>query len=272
MSHPIGAIIITDLKRILRSRVILGTTVAGIAVVALIAAVAAGRTGGDISDTFRSGAASLILVGGLVIALTLGATASFSGAISGTHGLFVASGVSRRDLALGVLVSRLVSLAAVLSIWLIALQIGSVAIGRGGDSPLAVHIAAAGETHALVLLMAAATSTVMGPTIAAFVGLVVHVTATAVVNLEAAADLGLLPTGARLIHIAYNTLPRAVSSPMIVALQNRDAGGPAAPQFEINQFPVALPASGIATVLWTIGWCALFGWFFVIGVRRRTLS
>jgi hypothetical protein len=100
----------------------------------------------------------------------------------------------------------------------------------------------------------------------------VHVTAQAVVNLEAAADQGRLGAWSRLANVAYNVLPRSVLSPMIVELQNRGQGGPAAPQFEINQIVVPLFAASLATVLWTIFWCALLTFLCVSGMRRRTLA
>jgi hypothetical protein len=264
----------SDLRRLRRSRALLVVLGAGVVTAATVTAVAAPKSGLDEADAFRGGAASLYLIGGLVLALVLGCTASFVGAISGHHGLLVASGARRRDLAIGVLASRVGVFLAGLILWLIALQSGSLAIGRGLDGPLAVHAAAAALTSGMVLLVTAATSTVLGPAIAVIVGLVVSVSATAIVNLEQAADVGRIastPT-VRLVHVAYNLLPRTINSSMIVELQNRGTGGPAAPRFEINQIPIPLNPSSWTTVLWTLGWCALFAWLFVIGVRRRTLQ
>ncbi len=250
----------------------LGVVAAGALAAVLVAVVAAGHDGRVRDDSFRSGSASLLLIGGLTLAVALGATAISRGAESGHLGLLVGSGAPRAEVALGRVIARLVALALALAVWLVALEVAGAAIGRGADGPLAVHVAATGATNAIVLLAAAATSTVLGPTVAAIVGLMAHVTAQAVVNLQAAADQGRLGAWSRLANVAYNLLPRAVLSPMIVELQNRGQGGPAAPQFEINQIVIPLSAAGLGTVLWTIFWCALLAFLCVNGMRRRTLS
>lgn len=250
----------------------LGVLAAGVLGAALVAIVAAGHDGTIRGDSFRSGSASLLLVGGLTLALALGATAISRGADSGHLGLLVGSGAARSEVAIGRVGARLAALALAVAVWLGALEVASTAISRGADGPLAVHAAATGATHAIVLVAAAATSTVLGPTVAAIVGLMVHVTAQAVVNLEAAADQGRLGAWSRFANVAYNLLPRAVLSPMIVDLQNRGQGGPAAPRFEINQVVVPLSAAGVGTALWTIFWCALLAFLCVNGMRRRTLS
>ena len=260
-----------ELTGIIRRRWYLAVVAAGVLSTVAVALVASGHDGAVRDDSFRSGSASLLLVGGLTLALSLGATAIARGGESGHLGLLVASGAARVEVTLARVTARLLSLALGCALWLAALQVASASIGRGVDAPLATHVAAAGATHAIVLLAAAATSTVMGPAVAAIVGLIAHVTAQAVVNLEAAADLGRLGAWSRLAHVAYNILPRAVLSPMIVALQNRGEGGPAAPRFEINQILVPLPAAGIGTVLWTVFWCALLALLCVNGMRRRTL-
>ena len=238
----------------------------------LVAIVAAGHDGRVRDDSFRSGSASLLLIGGLTLALALGATAISRGAESGHLGLLVGSGAARAEAALGRVIARLAALALAVAVWLVALEVAGTAIGRGADGPLAVHVAAAGATNAIVLLAAAATSTVLGPTVAAIVGLMTHVTAQAVVNLQAAAAQGRLGAWSRLANVAYNLLPRAVLSPMIVELQNRGQGGPAAPQFEINKILIPLSAAGLGTVLWTVFWCALLAFLCVNGMRRRTLA
>ena len=118
----------------------------------------------------------------------------------------------------------------------------------------------------------AAASTVLGPAVAATIGLMVHITAQATVNLDAAADLGRLGVANRLAHVAFNILPRSITSPMIAEMQNRDAGGPAAPQFEINSVPVPIQASSTGSVLWSLAWCGLLVWLCFVGLRRRTLN
>jgi hypothetical protein len=265
-----------ELAGLLRRRWYLLVAAAGVAAVALAAAVAATHEGATRDDSYRQSAASLLLVGGLVLALSLGSTTIARGGDTGHLGLLVASGATRTQTALARLGGRLLALAACLALWLVALQVGSIAIGRGTDGPLAVHVAASAETLALVVLAAAAVSTVLGPMVAAVAGLATHITAQAVVNLKAAADLGLIESWSRLVSISYNVLPRAIYSPMIVEMQNRGEGGPAAPQFEVNRLngdavPVPVPAADLGTVLWTLFWCALLGWFCVLGMRRRAL-
>lgn len=260
-----------ELAGLVRKRWLWAVVAAGVVVVAVAAIAAGGAASRTQSDDFRASAASLILVGGLTLALCLGATAIFTGGITGGLGVLAGSGARRAELTLARVAARLVTLTVALGTWFAALQVGSLALGRGWDGPLAVHVAAAGETHAAVLLSAAAVSTVLGPAVSAIAGLMVHITAQAVTNLEAAADLGRLGSANRLAHILYNLLPRSVSSPMIVELQNRGAGGPAAPRFEINNLPIPLQAAGVGTVLWTIFWCALFAALCVRGMRSRTL-
>ena len=260
-----------EVAGVLRRRWVWAVVALGIVVIAIAAVTVSGESPASQSDDFRATAASLLLVGGLTLALCLGATTIFTGGITGGLGALVGAGARRSEVTLARVGARLATLVMALATWCAALQVASLALGRGWDGPLAVHVAAAGETHAAVMLAAAAVSTVLGPAVSAIVGLTVHVTAQAAVNLEAAADLGRLGSSNQLAHVAYNLLPRSVSSPMIVELQNRGAGGPAAPQFEINSLPIPLPAAGIGTVLWTLFWCLIFGMLCVRGMRNRTL-
>ena len=260
-----------ELAQLSRRRWLWGLVLAGVVAIGVAALTAAGEAVQTESDDFRASAASVLLVGGLTLALALGATTIWSGGVTGGLGLLVASGARRTEVTLARVGARLVTLVLALGVWCVALQIASRAMGRGWDGPLAVHVAAAGETHAVVLMATAAVSTVMGPAVSSFLGLIVHITAQAAVNLEAAADLGRLGSANRLAHVLYNIAPRAVSSPMIVELQNRGAGGPAAPQFEINSLPIPLPAAGVGTVLFTLFWCCIFGLLCVRGMRNRTL-
>jgi hypothetical protein len=260
-----------EVRGLLRRRWLWGVVAAGIVVVAIAAVAVGSGSGRAQSDDLRASAASLILVGGLTLALCLGATTIFTGGITGGLGILVGSGARRTELTLARMGARLVVLALALAVWCGALQIASLGLGRGWDGPLAVHLAASGENLSAVLLVTAAVSTVLGPFVAGFAGLIVHVTAQAVTNLESAADLGRLGSADRLAHVVYNLLPRSVSSPMIVEMQNRGAGGPAAPRFEINNVPIPLQSAGAGTVLWTLFWCALFALLCIRGMRRRTL-
>jgi hypothetical protein len=261
---------------ILRRRWYLLLVAIGALTVPIAALTAAAHVAALEADSYRASAASLLLIGGLTVALALGATTIATGGASGHLGLLVASGAGRAQVTLARLAGRFAALVVALVAWCVALQAGSAALGRGFDWPLTVHVAASLESLAVVMLAAAATSTVMGPAVAVVVGLMVHITSQAVVNLEAAANLGFIRTWDRLAHVAYNLFPRAVYSPMIVDMQNRGQGGPAAPRFELNQVdrgkvPIPLEAASIGTVLWTAFWCCLLAWLCVIGMRRRAL-
>ncbi len=128
------------------------------------------------------------------------------------------------------------------------------------------------ENLILVLVSAAAVSTVLGPLVSGIVGVGVFVVAQAVVNLKAASDQSLIGAVARpIVRSAYYVFPRAVTSPMIVDLQARGQGSAAAPRLEINGALALVPAAGWATILWTLLWCALFAGLVVTGLRRRAL-
>lgn len=260
-----------ELTRLTRARWVGLIVAAGLVWAAIAALVADGNASQAITDDLRASAASLFLVGGLSLALPLGATTIFTGGASGGLGLLVGSGAGRTELTVARVAARAIVLIGAFGVWLLGLQGASLVRGLGWDGPLAVHAAASVENHMLLLLAAAATSTVLGPAIATIVGLIVHVTAQAVVNLEAAADLGRLGASTRLAHVLYNLFPRWVASPMVVELQNRGAGGPAAPRFEINNLAIPLPAAGLTTVLWTLFWCGVFLMLCIGGMRRRTL-
>jgi hypothetical protein len=168
--------------------------------------------------------------------------------------------------------ARLAALAAGVALWAVALQAGSLALGMGLDGPLAVHTLAVAEGLALTMLAAAAASSVVGPVAAGAVGAVVYVVAQAAVNLKAAADQGLIGTADAGVELLYYLGPRAITSPMISALQARDAAGPAAPQLEINDNVVLVPAAGWPTVAWTLAWCVLLALLCATGLRRRPLT
>ena len=259
-----------DIQREVRRRWFLGVVVAGI--VASVMVVIGATTASNIDDTFRSGGASVLLLGGLVVALGLGATAFWRDIQSGSLGLAAAAGAPRGVLSSSRVVSRLAMLAGVLAVWTFTLVVGGLVSGLGLHGPFITHALAEYVTLALTLLATAAASTVLGPWVAAIIGLMMHITAQATVNLSAAADVGRLGSANRLAHVAYNMLPHTIVSPMIAEMQNRDAGGPAAPQFEINNVPVPIHPSTMGSVLWTIAWCAFLAWLCFVGIRRRNLN
>lgn len=261
-----------DLRATLRRSWYPALVAAGLVGVAIATVAAAGDSGAARVDTLRSGGASVLLLGGLVLALTLGATAFWGAIQSGHLGVQVAAGAPRAALALARATARLLLLAAAVIVWTIALLVAAATLGHGFDGDLLLHGGAVFETLAFTLLATAAASTVLGPAVAAVLGLMAHITAQATVNLAAAADVGRLGVANRLAHVAYNILPRSVTSPMIAEMQNRGAGGPAAPQFEINELPVPIGGAGLGTVLWTLAWCGIMLWLCFVGLRRRNLS
>jgi hypothetical protein len=223
-------------------------------------------------DSLRTNGAAILLIGGLLAALGLGATALNRDAGSGFLGLLVAAGARRARIAAARIAVRLGLLVAVLAAWTVALEVASAALGLGLDGPLALHALTVAGTTALVLLAAAAASAGFGPAVAAVAGLVALVVAQSVVNLQAAGDQSLIGSQARpAVSAAYYVLPRAIVSPMIADLQNRGEGGVAGPRLDINQTVVAMTASSGLTVLWTLLWCAIFAALAIVAIRRRTL-
>ncbi|HSJ72950.1 MAG TPA: hypothetical protein VK904_01425 [Miltoncostaeaceae bacterium] len=245
---------------------------AGLPAAVIIAATAAADSGLEREDSFRSGAAALLLLGGLVAVVPLGAGALNRDAAAGHLGLLVGSGASRREVAAAALLARVGVLAALVAAWGVALQLGSLARGLGLAGPLAVHTLAIAVGLLLTMLAAGAASSAVGPVAAGAFGLVVLIAAQAAVNLKAAADQNLIGTADAAVSALYYVAPRAIISPMISELQGRDVGGPAAPSLEINDNLVLVPASGWGSVVWTLAWCALLAVACVAGLRRRPLA
>lgn len=259
----------TDLRAIARRLWWPIGTGLGVLAVIGIAAAAAGATSAQ--DDYRADAASLILLGGLIIALGLGASAFFRAVGGGRLALVASAGLPRSQVAYGLLISRVLALALTLAVWLLALQIGSLAIGEGLDGPLAVHVGAMFVSLSIALLAAGAAATSVGPYAAAIFGLVVYVLAQAAVNLNAAANADALGTANGLGRILYWIFPRTITSPMIADLQARDIAGPAAPVIDINENVITVPASGLGTLIWTVAWCVILALLAGLGLRRRPL-
>jgi hypothetical protein len=242
---------------------------AGIALAGVAAGVAATHEGLAREDALRRGGATLLLLGGLAVAVVLGSTALNRDAESGYFGALAGAGAARPQLVAAAVGSRVVALLAVLAAWGAALQIGSAALGLGLDGPLAVHTLAVAEGLVLTLLACAAASSVVGPAAAGAFGLAVFVVAQAAVNLKAAADQALIGTADASVTALYYVVPHTITSPMIAGLQARDAAGAAAPQVEINQNVVLVPAAGWGSVVWTLAWCVLMVALCASGLRRR---
>jgi hypothetical protein len=261
-----------ELRRLARRRWVQAAVAAGVAAAVAVPLTAIGDEGLAREDALRRGAASLLLLGGLALAVALGSGALNRDAERGHFGMLLGAGASRGRLVAISLTGRLVVLAAAITAWTVIVQIGSAALGLGLDGPLAVHALAVAEGLALALLASAAASAVVAPAPSGLFGLGVYVLAQAAVNLKAAADQGLIGTADTLVRTLYAIGPRAVTSPMIADLQARDVAGPAAPRVEINQNTVVVPAAEWDTVVWTLVWCALLAFLCVAGLRRRPVS
>lgn len=266
---PVAVLGGLEARRLSRRAWLQVAAAAGLALVVVIALVAASHEGMAREDSLRRGAAALLLLGGLAVAVTLGSPALNRGAETGHFGLLCGAGASRAQLVTAVVGARVAVLAAILAAWGVGLQLASAAVGLGLDGPLAVHALAVAVGLLLAMLAAAAAGAIVGPLAAGAFGLMVYVLAQAVVNLEAAAEQGLIGTAADGVRFLYYISPRAITSPMIADLQARDAGGAAAPQVEVNGNPVLLGASGWGSILWTLAWCLLFAALCGSGLRRR---
>lgn len=246
--------------------------VAGIVLAAVAAGVAATHRGIVREDSFRQGSATLLLLGGLVVSVGLGASAFNRDGDSGHLGALLGAGATRVQTLAGVLAARTLALTAILLVWGVALQVAGAIIGLGFDGDLAVHTLMVAEALWLTLLAAAAASTVVPPLAAGFFGVVVYGTAQAMVNLKAAADQDLIGTMRGGANGAVVLMPHIPTSPMLAELQLRDAAGPAVPRFEHNGQLVLLGASGWGTVAWALVWCALFALLAHAGWRRRPVN
>ena len=128
-----------EARGISRRRWFLAMLVLGAGVIIAGAVLAANRTDLAALDTMRSWTAAVYLVGGLLVAATLGASTVNRDADGGWVGLQVATGTPRATVALARIAGRLAILIAVFVIWMAIAAICSAAIGQGGDGALFVH-------------------------------------------------------------------------------------------------------------------------------------
>lgn len=245
---------------------------AGIVWLVIATLVATGESGHARIDTLEINGASLLLMGGLVVALGLGGGAFSRDASSGYLGLLVASGATPSRIGLVRLIARLITMIAIFVIWGVVMQIASLVLGHGLDGPLAVHVTAWFANGALVLCASAALASVIGPVAAGVFGFMVFVCAVSVVNLKADLDQGAISRDSQsFVDSLYSIFPRAIVSPMLESLQRRGVAGPAAPDININGLTVTVPASRPIDVAWTVAWIVIFGAIATYGVRRRQL-
>jgi hypothetical protein len=266
------ALIAVETRRLWRRTWILTGAVAGLLLALVVHAVAATHQDLAREDSLRRGAATLLLLGGLALAIALGSAALNHDAENGHFGFLLGSGASRPGLVTGAVTARVIILVAILAAWAVVLQAGSVVLRLGFDGPLAVHTLAVAVGLVMAMIACAAASSVVGPAAAGLFGGGVYVLAQAAVNLKAAANQGLIGTADTGVSLLYYIAPRTVTSPMIADLQLRDAAGPAAPRVEINQNTVLVPAAGWGTVVWTLAWCVLLGLLCAAGLRRKPLN
>lgn len=261
-----------QLRRLARRRWPWVALAAGAGVIALAVALALGESGGDRLEELRQGATTLLLLGGLAVALGLGAGSLNVDSDTGHFGMLVGAGAGRGSLVASALLARLVGLAVVLALWGATLQGGALVIGAGLDGELAVHTAVVATGLALTLAAAAAASSVVGRAAAIVFGAAVYLTAQALMNLKAAVDRDFIGTGDEAINAVHAIGPRIPTSPMLADLQERGAAGPAIPRVDINGNEVALPASGWPTIAWTLVWVVALGLVAYAGMRRRPLA
>ncbi len=262
----------TDLRVLAHRLWIQLTTLAGLVVIAIVALIAAGHSGQAQIDGLESNSASLLLIGGLAVAIGLGAGAFSRDASSGYLGLLVGSGATASRVGAIRITARIVALIAIFALWGAGMQLASVGVGRGLDGALAVHTLATLENAGLVLCASAALASVIGPIAAGVFGIMVFISAQAIVNLKADLDQGAIARSSQsFIDPVYSLLPRAIVSPMIASLQHRSDAGPAAPTIDINGLTVFVPASRLIDVVWTLLWTLIFASIATYGVRRRQL-
>jgi hypothetical protein len=269
---PVWLLFIADLRGALRRRWLATVVLAGLVAVTATVFVAATRDGQTASDGFHAGAITTLLGAGLVAALGLGASALNRDSDSRFLGLAHVAGAPRGSIALARVLSRLAALGGAIFTWWAGFQVGAAAIGLGLDGPLAVHALATFESLSLVLIICAASSTILGPGNAAFLGIVGYVIAQSVVNLKAATDTGLIASSWNgVTRVLYAVFPRIVQSPLLGDLGNRGEGGPFAARFEINKAAIPIFSASWTTVLWTLAWCVILTGLAVRGMRNRAL-
>ncbi|MFM9018547.1 MAG: hypothetical protein ACKORG_03790 [Actinomycetota bacterium] len=271
--NPTVIIARVEARGIGRRRWFLGLLVLGAALIVAGAVLAATRNGLAASDTMRSWTAAVYLVGGLLVAGSLGASTVNRDADGGWVGMQVVTGTPRTTVVLARIAGRLVALVAVFAIWMVIAAICSAAIGQGGDWPLFVHGLAMFENMILVLVTAALCSVALGPVASAIVAIFFYVSCLSLVNLMSAANDGVIGTAwTGLIKGLYLLFPRAITSPMLSDMQGRGVAGVAGAQLEINQNIVIVPAASWLTVLWTLLWCAVIALSAGLSFRRRAIS
>lgn len=266
----IRALLSADLRALSRRTWLRAAVALGVLAVGLIIVTALNTDAPERADAYARGVVVLFLLGGLALALTLGAPALRTEAENGTFAMLYAAGASRADLALARILGRVIVLAVVLGAWAVAAEAGSLAVGEGLRSDLAVHALAAGLTGLLAMMAAIVAGTILGPVAAGAAGAIFFITAQGITNLKAAADVNLIGSGEQIIDAAWWSFARTVTSPLADDLARRDVGGAAVTRFELNGAEAVVPEAGLDTWLWVLAWCGLLALAAYYGFRRRS--
>lgn len=267
----VGSLFTMELLRLRRRRWVMGAILAAAILAAVVVAVAAQANEGDRLDTLRIHSTTLLLLGGLIVALTLGATAVNRDSDRGHFGLLLGSGMRRPAILAAAVLARLTILALVLVAALVVLQVGAMILGLGADGALAAHTGLVAIGLVLTLCAATAGSTVVPPAAAALFGIFVFAIGQAMVNLKNAIDQGVIGRTAVTdgVDLSYFLVPHVPISSMMVDLQANDRSGPALPRLDINGNEVLLVASPWPSIAWAILWCGILLLLAWLGFRRR---
>jgi hypothetical protein len=265
------ALAAADFRALLRRRWMLYAIVLGLLVVVVVAFTADTDLGTTRLDDLRRGGASLLLLGGLAVALVFGGSTFERDRTSGHLGMLVAHGAAPAEIGLGRALSRLVALVVVMASWIAGIAVASVTLGYGVDPSFLVHGAATTLNMSLVLSGTVMMAALIGAWAAGGFGLIVYISAQAIVNIQAATDQGVISSYNGVVRAASTVLPNAVVAPVITNMQLRDVAGPAAPRLEIDGKVIGVGASNAYEVLLAIIWVGIFLLAAAGGLRRRQL-
>ena len=273
---PLAAIAVigsSEFRALVRRRWFFITVAVGLVLIVAGTIFAFGDDGQMRSDALRSWTLAVEVIGGLVIAASLGSSAGNRDADGGWLGIQVASGVGRSPVMLGRIVGRTLALVAAFAAWIIVAAICSLIVGNGIDGPLVVTGLAGIENMLVVLTVAALCSVAIGPVAAGVTAGIVYVFVQALVNLASAAEANVIGTSwTGLMRTLYFIFPRGIVSPMVADLQARDVAGLAAPRVVVNGNIVFIQPSSWGSVIWTLGWCVLLAFAAAGAIRKRALS
>ena len=267
----VAAFAAADFRALVRRRWMLSAIIVGVVIIALVALSADTSVGTSKLDDLRRGGASLLLLGGLAVALVFGGSAFERDRTSGHLGMLAAGGAAPAEIGLGRALSRLIALIAVMASWMAAIAVAASALGYGVDARFLVHGAATILNMSLVLGGTVMMASLIGAWAAGGFGLIVYISAQAIVNIQSATDQGVISSYGGVVRGVSAILPNAVVAPVITEMQLRDVAGPAAPRLEIDGKVIAVTPSNTYEVLLAIAWVGIFLLAAAGGLRRRQL-